>query len=53
MTDNPTFLKKYMVEKYGTNDTLSDAERLSHSILMKLPHTHVCTYRYIVQTIVF
>lgn len=41
MTDNPTFLKSYMVEKYGINDTFSDAERLSHSRLMKLPHVHL------------
>lgn len=44
MTDNPTFLKSYMVEKYGINDTLIDAERLSHSRLMKLPHVHLQIY---------
>lgn len=44
MTDNPTFLKSYMVEKYEINATLIDAERLSHSRLMKLPHVHLQIY---------
>lgn len=44
MTDNPTFLKSYMVEKYGINDTLIDTERLSHSRLMKLPYVHLQIY---------
>lgn len=44
MTDNPTFLKSYMAGKYGINDILIDAERLSLSRLMKLPHVDLQIY---------